>query len=151
MKHPPPLKKPSEKYKLLQKACIAHVEYIQAASSGKGCDRHMLGLRLCMKEGESAAMFADPIFKESTSFRLSTSQLFPTRFISATGFGAVVPDGYGMNYIFENDIIKIGVESKLDCKETSTRKFKESLVHVWRDMRVMCEAVNANGATSSKL
>ncbi|KAJ3080120.1 hypothetical protein HK102_003282 [Quaeritorhiza haematococci] len=130
---------PEEKFKLLQQACKAHIEYITAASRGKGVDRHMLGLRMCLKPGERHEIFEDPVFKESTTFRLSTSGLFPSKNITATGFGAVVPDGYGMNYQITPKNIKLGVESKISCKETSSPVWCETLTEVLRDMAKVVE------------
>lgn len=85
----------AEKYKYLQKACKSHVDYITAASNGRGCDRHMLGLRMVIKPDEpTPAIFTDPAYRESMSFRLSTSGLFTSKCIVATGFGAGVVNFY---------------------------------------------------------
>ncbi|KAJ3217925.1 hypothetical protein HK099_005296 [Clydaea vesicula] len=132
-----------EKYQLLVKAAKAHVEYITSASQGKGCDRHLLGLRCVIKDGEKPhPLFTDRVFKESTHFRLSTSGLFPAKYVLATGFGAVVPDGYGMNYIFQPDHIKMGIESKKSCKETSTLKYKDTLVETFKELGELCKEIN---------
>ena len=51
----------AEKYALLQRAASAQSGYARAASQGQGVDRHMLGLKLCVQEGEAMpGIFADP-------------------------------------------------------------------------------------------
>ncbi|KAI8924064.1 acyltransferase ChoActase/COT/CPT [Entophlyctis helioformis] len=134
---------PAEKYKALQTACKAHVDYLAVASDGRGVDRHLLGLRLVMKDGESSDVFKHPVFAQSSKWQLSTSALFPSDRLYGTGFGAVVVDGYGMNYTIGDKIIKMGVESKVSCKETSTAKFKSTFEQVLRDVAAMCADVNS--------
>ncbi|KAJ3184004.1 hypothetical protein HDU85_001855 [Gaertneriomyces sp. JEL0708] len=140
----------THKYELLKTACSSHVKYIAVASQGRGVDRHLLGLRMCLKPGESADLFKDPAYARSCNWQLSTSGLFPGERLLGTGFGAVVPDGYGMNYIILANRIKMGVESKASCKETSSQRFVESLGQVLKDMKVMCET-GGEGVAKAKL
>ncbi len=138
-------KSPTEKLNLLKKACTSHVNYVIAASNGKKFDRHLLGLQMCVQSGEQVDFFKDPVFAKSRYFRLSTSNLYSTPQLLGTGFGAVVPDGYGMNYMINRDHIKIGIESKRSCPETSTALFAEALKSSWRDMKkVVQEASLSN-------
>ena len=76
--------------RLFQAACKAHVDYVVAASNGYGCDRHFLGLSMCLEKGESDPFFKDPVFNSSRNFRLSTSNLFPGKHLLGTGFGTMV-------------------------------------------------------------
>jgi carnitine O-acetyltransferase len=46
----------------------------------------------------------------------------------------------GMNYMLAKNLIKIGVESKISCKDTSSRKYVDTLRQVFDDMKVMVEA-----------
>jgi carnitine O-acetyltransferase len=72
-----------EKKRQLMKAAIdAHVKYIKSASTGHGVDRHFLGLRmLCgTNEEELPALFKDPVFIRSKTWRASTSHLTHPRF-----------------------------------------------------------------------
>lgn len=109
-----------------------------------GVDRHLLGLKLCMKPGESHEIFTHPIFSKSSKWQLSTSALFPGDRLAGTGFGTVYPDGYGMNYMTSSKMIKIGVESKFSCLETSTIKYVNTLKKVYDDVKTMCEEASAN-------
>ncbi|KAL1921469.1 uncharacterized protein VTP21DRAFT_11185 [Calcarisporiella thermophila] len=139
-----------EKYRLLQEAVKAHLNYMKLAMSGKGCDRHILGLRLVHRpslDGE-VALFKDPALALSCRFRLSTSGLFAGDMFQGTGFGAVVPDGYGTNYMSGSKVIKFGLESKFSCKETSTARFKEAVRNALRNMAEVCREVNSSGVVS---
>ncbi|KAI8820719.1 acyltransferase ChoActase/COT/CPT [Fimicolochytrium jonesii] len=136
---------PQEKYTLLQKACTAHVAYLNLAGQGRGVDRHLLGLRMVMKPGETAEIYTDPAYAKSSHWRLSTSGLFPGERILSTGFGTVYPDGYGMNYMIGSKLVKIGVESKFSYAPTSSVKFTQTLAKVFDDMAEVCLAVNGAG------
>ena len=59
-----------------RKALAAHVKYIMEASDGKGCDRHLFGLKkLLGPNDEVPAIYKDPAYSYSTHWFLSTSQL----------------------------------------------------------------------------
>nr|CAG8588585.1 85_t:CDS:10 [Entrophospora candida] len=107
-----------EKYGLSQAAVKAHSEYTRGASNGKGCDRHLLGLKLLLKEGESHPLFQHPIFAKSQEWLLSTSGLTTGTKFNGTGFGCVYPNGYGINYLPGEHVLKFGMES-------DTKKFKK--------------------------
>jgi Choline/Carnitine o-acyltransferase len=73
------------RFRRLQDAVRAHNTYTREAIKGKGIDRHLLGLRLLMKEGEVAPLFQDSLFKRSETWKLSTSGLFHGEKFLATG------------------------------------------------------------------
>ena len=58
-----------------------------------------MGLRLLMKpeNGETADLFSDELFQRSQAWKLSTSGLSAGYQFRGTGFGAMYPDGYGIN------------------------------------------------------
>ena len=60
---------------MLKAATEAHNAYTRDVSNGKGCDRHLLGLRLLLREDESHPFFTEPIFAKSQEWLLSTSGL----------------------------------------------------------------------------
>ncbi|KAJ3315513.1 hypothetical protein HDV04_003055 [Boothiomyces sp. JEL0838] len=134
---------PSVKYQALQKAAKAHIAYISKASDGYGCDRHLLGLKLCLKPGESHPIFTDPAFAKTSKWQLSTSALVQSERLYGGGFGTVYPDGYGMNYSFSKTTIKAAIESKHSCPTTGSKKFKEAWAKSFDDMAAMCSAVNS--------
>jgi len=167
-------------YDLLYKAVQSHNNYTREASVGRGFDRHFLGLRQLLREGETHELLEDPLFAQSQTFKLSTSGLAAGDRFFGTGFGAPEKDGYGINckfcfylaslrerqdhlvhtlitYVHPTDlagadIIKFGVESKKSSKETSTHKFRLAIIEALREMRRICEAGKPNDKEpSSKL
>lgn len=49
------------------------------------------------ENGETADLFSDELFQRSQAWKLSTSGLSAGYQFRGTGFGAVYPDGYGIN------------------------------------------------------
>lgn len=86
-----------ELYSLLHKAVQSHNTSTREASTGKGFDRHFLGLRQLLRNDEAPVLFKDPLFSQSQTFKLSTSGLSAGDRFFGTGFGAPEPDGYGIN------------------------------------------------------
>jgi carnitine O-acetyltransferase len=86
---------------LLTEAIAAHNRYTRDASLGKGCDRHLLGLRLVKRASETHPLFEDELFAESQTWKLSTSGLSSGDRFFGTGFGSPEPDGYGINCAFQ--------------------------------------------------
>ncbi|EJU04961.1 acyltransferase ChoActase/COT/CPT [Dacryopinax primogenitus] len=129
------------RYKALSTAIFSHNAYTREASTGKGIDRHLMGLRLMLrdKEGEGVKLFEDPLFAKSQEWKLSTSGLSEGTRFHGTGFGTVWPDGYGTNYLAGGDLIKFGVESKICAPNTNTQRFKRHLVDSLREMKQVCE------------
>ncbi|KDE07333.1 hypothetical protein MVLG_02376 [Microbotryum lychnidis-dioicae p1A1 Lamole] len=130
---------PIELYELLTAATKAHNSYKRDSSTGKGLDRHFLGLQQNLREGESHPLFEDPLFTESQSWVLSTSGLSAGDRFYGTGFGTPWPNGYGINYLAGSKIIKFGIESKRSDPHTSTEVFRNNLSVALRDMKEVCE------------
>jgi carnitine O-acetyltransferase len=69
----------ASKLELLRAAANAHVKYLGVAGKAEGCDRLLFGLKMMMDEdelaSEDAAMYADPVFAESGTWKMSTSHL----------------------------------------------------------------------------
>jgi carnitine O-acetyltransferase len=84
---------------LFRKAIDSHLEYITAASDGKGVDRHLLGLKKLLKPGEEVpAIFKDPACSYSCSWFLSTSQL-SSEYFNGYGWSQVIDAGFGVAYM----------------------------------------------------
>lgn len=135
-----------QKFELLKAASQAHTKYTIEAMSGKGIDRHLLGLKVAYSlpgdKMERHPLFSHPAMLESTRFRLSTSSLSSGSNYNGTGFGAVEPDGYGINYCVGGDVIKFGVESKRACNATDTGKFIAELSKTLQEMANLCQAAS---------
>lgn len=149
---------------LLQHAIQTHARRTREAATGRGIDRHLLGLKLMLEDlpvdtstsasSDSSSsssptnppqqrthpLFTDPLFSRSQEWRLSTSGLSAGDQFRGTGFGAGWEDGYGINYLIAPHRIKFCVESKFSSPLTSTNKFKQYIADALQDMRVICEA-----------
>ncbi|KAJ2307618.1 hypothetical protein IWW55_000877 [Coemansia sp. RSA 2706] len=152
------------RYQALVRAAKKHQTMLRNASSGQGVDRHILGLRMAylrvaplpgesaMSEQEKRAIdefFGDPALARSTTFQLSTSGLFPSYYLTHTGFGCVAPErAYGTNYIIESKRIKFGIEGKTrDAgKGTDVELFEATLRQTLWELKLVCEQANSGSA-----
>lgn len=91
---------------LFRKAVNAHIEYITAASDGKGVDRHLFGLKKLLEPGQEVpAIYKDPAFGYSSSWYLSTSQL-SSEYFNGYGWSQVIDAGFGIAYMInENRLV----------------------------------------------
>ena len=85
------------RYALLQSALKMHNSLTRAAATGRGIDRHLLGLRFMLREDEQHELFQDELFLRSQTWKLSTSGLSAGHQFRGTGFGSPEHDGYGIN------------------------------------------------------
>lgn len=98
--------------KLFRAAINAHVEYITAASDGKGVDRHLFGLKQLLEPGEALpAIYADPAFSYSCKWFLSTSQL-SSEYFNGYGWSQVVDEGFGIAYMINENSLNFNIVSK---------------------------------------
>ncbi|KAG5646991.1 hypothetical protein DXG03_001715 [Asterophora parasitica] len=134
-----PQSTPEARYTALQRAIQTHSRLTREAATGKGIDRHLLGLRLMLRpQDEHCPFFEDELFERSQQWKLSTSGLSAGHLFRGTGFGAAYDDGYGINYLAGPNMIKFGIESKFSSTLTSTEKFKQAVVDTLYEMRVLC-------------
>jgi carnitine O-acetyltransferase len=81
--------------KLFRAAIDAHVKYISDAGDGRGVDRHLFGLKMCLRPGEATpGIFTDPAFSYSGTWYISSSQL-SSEYFNGYGWSQVVDDGWG--------------------------------------------------------
>jgi carnitine O-acetyltransferase len=98
--------------KLFRAALNAHVKYISDASDGRGVDRHLFGLKKCLKDGEDVpALYKDPAFSYSSTWFISSSQL-SSEYFNGYGWSQVVDDGWGLAYMINENSIQFNVCSK---------------------------------------
>lgn len=101
-----------EKVKLFRKAIDAQLEYISAASDGKGCDRHLFGLKKLLEPGEELPeIYKDPAYGYSTSWYLSTSQL-SSEYFNGYGWSQVIDGGFGIAYMINENSVSFNIVSK---------------------------------------
>ncbi|KAH9897220.1 acyltransferase ChoActase/COT/CPT [Xylariomycetidae sp. FL2044] len=95
-----------------RKAVAAHIEYISAASDGKGVDRHLFGLKKLLGPGEELpAIYKDPAYGYSSSWFLSTSQL-SSEYFNGYGWSQVIDAGFGIAYMINENSINFNIVSK---------------------------------------
>ena len=103
--------------------------------TGRGVDIPMLGIRRAMLElleqgkvgQDDMKLFGDPAFDHSLRFKLSTSQVAIGLPQSYMGYGAVVPDGYGVSYNLQDEFVIFCIASFHSCQETSSGAFAQKL------------------------
>lgn len=106
----------AEQIKAFRAAIVSHGEYINAASAGYGVDRHLFGLKQLLPKGsELPAIYKDPAFAYSSKWYISSSQL-SSEYFNGYGWGEVVPEGFGIAYMINNNSINFNVVSQhLGC------------------------------------
>lgn len=111
---------PDECRQRLLNAVKSHVEYISAASDGKGVDRHLYGLKKLIKEGEEVPeIYKDPAYSYSSSWFISSSQL-SSEYFNGYGWSQVIDQGWGIAYMINENSIQFNVVSKhLGCDRMS--------------------------------
>ncbi|KAK8128204.1 carnitine O-acetyltransferase [Apiospora sp. TS-2023a] len=97
---------------LFRKAVNSHIEYISAASDGKGVDRHLFGLKKLLEPSQEVpAIYKDPAYGYSSSWYLSTSQL-SSEFFNGYGWSQVIDGGFGIAYMINENSINFNIVSK---------------------------------------
>ena len=94
---------PEECVNRFRAAIDAHVRYITDASDGRGVDRHLFGLKKCLKAGEELPeLYKDRAYAYSGTWFLSTSQL-SSEFFNGYGWSQVVDEGWGIAYMINEN------------------------------------------------
>lgn len=97
---------------LFREALNAHVKYISDASDGRGVDRHLFGLKKCLKEGEDLpSLYKDDAYGYSSTWYISSSQL-SSEYFNGYGWSQVVDGGWGLAYMINENSIQFNVCSK---------------------------------------
>lgn len=124
------------KGKLGRQAVASQSAYMHAAGDGHGVDRHFLGLKMLIQNGEETpALFSDPLFKRSCHWNLSTSQV-TSEYYDGYGWGEVVSDGYGVAYMVKNNSLQFNLVSQ----KLNNHHFKTYFHEALNEMRPVFEA-----------
>ncbi|XP_049627015.1 peroxisomal carnitine O-octanoyltransferase [Suncus etruscus] len=126
-----------ERQKMMLKAFTKHNKMMKDCSSGKGFDRHLLGLLLIAKEEGLPVpeLYTDPLFSKSGgggNFVLSTSLIGYFRVQ-----GLVVPmvhNGYGFFYHIREDRFVVSCSAWKSCPETDAEKLVQQIFYAFHDM-----------------
>uniref|UniRef100_A0A8P0SWL3 Peroxisomal carnitine O-octanoyltransferase n=1 Tax=Canis lupus familiaris TaxID=9615 RepID=A0A8P0SWL3_CANLF len=125
-----------QQQKMLQ-AFTKHNKMMKDCSSGKGFDRHLLGLLLIAKEEGLPVpeLFTDPLFSKSGgggNFVLSTSLI---GYLNMLGVVApMVHNGYGFFYHIRDDRFVVICSTWKSCPETDAEKLVLLVFHALHDM-----------------
>lgn len=123
----------SECERLFRKAVDAHVKYTQQASDGYGVDRHLFGLKKCLKEGEKVPdLYQDPAYTYSSSWYISSSQL-SSEYFNGYGWSQVIDQGWGIAYMINENSIQFNIVSKHLGSERMSHYLNEAAGDI-RDM-----------------
>uniref|UniRef100_A0A8C6BC27 Peroxisomal carnitine O-octanoyltransferase n=1 Tax=Monodon monoceros TaxID=40151 RepID=A0A8C6BC27_MONMO len=125
-----------QQHKMLE-AFAKHNKMMKDCSTGKGFDRHLLGLSLIAKEEclPVPELFTDPLFSRSGgggNFVLSTSLIGYLRVQ-----GVVVPmvhNGYGFFYHIRDDRFIVACTAWKSCPETDAEKLVQQTFRAFSDM-----------------
>ena len=111
---------------LLQRAVQAHTVQTRQAVTGRGFDRHLLGLRLMLQSEADKLhpLFEDDLFSESQAWKLSTSGLSAGHQFRGTGYVAYATSGH-----CHADIMHIGLEHNISMAMESTVSDLHTLMH----------------------
>lgn len=126
-----------ERQRKMLQAFAKHNKMMQECSTGKGFDRHLLGLSLIAKEEGLPVpeLFTDPLFSKSGgggNFVLSTSLIGYLRI-----HGLVVPmvhNGWGFFYNIRDDRFVVACSAWKSCPETDAEKLVELIFRAFHDM-----------------
>ena len=107
---------------------------------GNGLDIPLLGLREGIREAglwDHQDLFTHESYSKVNTFTLSTSQVPISLSPSFMGYGAVVPDGYGVSYNPYPDSIIFCICSFHSSQKTNSRHFTAMLHESLRDMKML--------------
>ena len=131
-------KSKEERKELFKDAIVKQTRVMKENIFGEGVDIPLLGIRRAAEElwpDAPLAMFQDPTYDLANKFKLSTSQVPISLNQSYMGYGAVVPDGYGVSYNLQNDEIIFAICSFFSCENTNSRRFANALSASLKEMR----------------
>uniref|UniRef100_A0A7S0MJU4 Choline/carnitine acyltransferase domain-containing protein n=1 Tax=Cryptomonas curvata TaxID=233186 RepID=A0A7S0MJU4_9CRYP len=138
----------------LAAAVTQHQQLTREAGQGLGVDRHLLGLRLLRKDGEpELPLLADPAYRASCSWELSTSTLASEGFES-WGFGEVVPHGFGVGY----SALAGATTFAVTCRETGggseaaaarSRAMSAAIKTAMEDIAALCKRTAPQGQAAT--
>eukprot|EP00127_Corallochytrium_limacisporum_P002697 Clim_evm6s136 gene=Clim_evmTU6s136 len=131
-----------EAYKAFMVAIKAHQTYMQRATFGQACDRHLFGLSLLAAENgmPTPELFTDPAYTKTGgggNFVLSTSTTGYTQ--QWGGFTPMVNDGYGVCYSIQPNSIRGLTTAWKDGKDTNAEKMTEAYMQALRDIAKMVQ------------
>mmetsp|Transcript_7017 Transcript_7017/g.11043 ORF Transcript_7017/g.11043 Transcript_7017/m.11043 type:complete len:627 (-) Transcript_7017:96-1976(-) len=144
-----------DRHSALLEAATQHQKVAADCAGAMGVDRHLLGLRLLVKDQAAMpSIFKDPAYAKTCRWQLSTSNLSVDE-LESWGFGEVVPEGYGIGYSIQKDRAQFMINCKEDgafgSRTNRATEFREVLLGVMQDMRAVCVSQLGPNPSRSKL
>ena len=132
----------------LRSSAKAHSNYLKMASSGHGVDRHFFGLKNMLQPDESVPeLFKDPLFKYSSTWLISTSQL-SSEYFEGYGWSQVNDNGFGLAYMLNKDWMHINIVNKPAASGLDVAKLHYFLTQAADELYTL---LNAERKLQSKL
>ncbi|KAJ2608355.1 hypothetical protein H4S08_004481 [Coemansia sp. RSA 1365] len=131
----------SAKLRLFRAAIAAQVDYAKAAAAGAGVDRHLLALRVQLRDADEAyraTLFMDPAYTLSSSYSLSTSNVTTGGVLRGT-FAPVVPTGYGIAYSIDPDAVSFRLSDWRQSAESDAPALRNSICATLADLYAAAE------------
>lgn len=126
---------PRETYELLRKSVDKFQRVMDDASTGKGCDRHLMGLYLtAILQGKKIPdLFDDELVQRTNNYILSTS--CSGYWNVCGGVPPLIEDGYGCFYGIEDNAITFCCTAYKTSHDTDLRAFYNNLTQILVDMQ----------------
>lgn len=127
-------KGPEERETLFRAAVKRHGTDMKDASNAHGIDRHLYGLKKVLSDDpERPALFDNELFARSSTWRMSTSQIYIAKSPSY-GWGPVVAGGYGFPYMIHPDSLQFTVTCDQDTPGDEMIKNVEKAADMLMDL-----------------
>ena len=120
------------KFALLKTAITTHATWARDAMTGKGVDRHLMGLYILSEMSgitPRPALFSDKAYTKAKTYHLSTSNVSA----GAGGFMAMTEEGYGVCYGIHEGIMEVNISSfavrhcrRIGCRAPSLPSLQHS-------------------------
>lgn len=137
----------STKIDALKKAARSHSQYMKMAADGQAIDRHFFGLKNMLTTDELSGnkvpeLFQDPLFKYSSTWLISTSQL-SSEYFEGYGWSEVHDNGVGLAYMLNNSWMHINIVTKPSTSGISVEKMHYYLCQAADEIGDALEQTNA--------
>lgn len=114
-------------------AAKQHSAHSKQVATGNGIDRHLLALQtLAAEQGVSVPLFDDPLYKQSSTWVLSTSNASHPD-LELFGFGPVCSEGFGLGYLIQPESVSVNVTA-FKSAGNSAADFAQTLSQVFDDI-----------------
>ena len=128
------------KLQALIAALREHGDWLMRCSSGKGVDRHLMGLRILVAGAglPTPDLFTDAAYARTSTWKLSTSNNSnPGRgpsYLDMGGFGPPTVESYGVAYQIQEHAIQFVASSDRRCTTRDAARFATAVSTALRDI-----------------